>query len=404
MTHLSLNAQKENLSIIQLEKMCFPWVCTKLGTDTGIDFSVQPYDEKARNKDGSLTLYPAAFEVQLKSTSEEILSQDLNVGKLNLTVQHLNAWKRRTIPVMIIRYYFEHDTFFYTWIDEVEIKSNQSTQTIELPYKIEKAENDISFKIYQEYFKESVLDKLIPPDIGELVYDPQGISNGMGYLKIDNIRSGRQVAQIIQDGLLQKTTDEMLLRHKINVLNQAVLANGLQIKDGIHLVLAHLKLGEINQSLTYLNYLVNTLKSVEGKILKNVVFTHKFDKGYQDKLNEISFIFYIEFEPNLENDSKVNIVLDGAEYSFRSNQENIYILPAVDFNKINTLNFVFNQPMIEDKSWNQRGHLFRTKISLRKLSFSFYRGIIINGELKKEYSELLISNELKINALSIAPH
>lgn len=404
MTHLSLNVQKENLSIIQLKKMCFPWVCTKLDTDTGIDFSIQPYDEKTRNKDGSLNLYPAAFEVQLKSTSQEILSQDLNVGKLNLSVQHLNAWKRRTIPVMIIRYYFEHDTFFYTWIDEVEIKSHQSSQTIELPYKIEKAENDISFKIYQEYFKESVLDKLIPPDISELVYVPQGISKGMGYLKIDNIRSGRQVAQIIQDGLLQKTTDEMLIRHKINVLTQGALSNGLQIKDGIQLALAHLKLGEINQSLTYLNYLINTLKSVEGKILKKFAFTNKFDKGYQNKLNEINFVYYFEFKPILENDSKVNIILDGIEYSFGGNQENIYILPAVDFNKINTLNFVFNQPMMEDTSWNQRGHLFRTKISLGKLSFSLFRGIKVNGELKKEYSELLISNELKISNLSIAPH
>lgn len=398
MTKLSYNIQLENLSIIKFQEMIFPWVATKPPTDTGIDFIVQPYDEENRNEDKSLNPIVKTFEVQLKSTSKERFSEELNIGKLVIDVEHLKTWKDRSSPVMLIRYYFQQKTFFYTWVDEIEIKENQTDQTVQLPYKIENVNNDITLEIYQEIFKENVLDKLLPPKIGDLIYEPKSLHTGMGYLNIENIRNGRQIAKLIQNGLLERNTQEAIVRKEIHKIETQIYEEGMNAINAMKLAILHLKINDINSAMRPLHYLKNTLKIVEAEVLLEFIKNNKFDVSLFKDSNKIEFIHYIELHPNITEKSHIDIIVDNKVKKYSYNDENIYILPP-EFNKINSLSMNFQHQMEKDLSWEGKGSLFRFKV--QKSSFKLFRGMKIDGKLYSDISRCLIESDLAIESLNV---
>ncbi len=237
MTKFTKNNQKEKASRIAFEALLNPWDCATYEHDIGIDLIVQPFDETiADPEDDSLRLFEKRFLVQLKSTSEKILASAC--AKIKVDTAHLQDWRRQKDPVMVARYYMEARSFYYVWVDEVMVKEGQDTQTVYLSHPLCDSNKDEA--------KESILSHLSPPRISPLRYVPnvRDTSKGTGYLRIDEIRSGKQIHELLSGGFFNGLKKEMIHKNKVFELKAQCARTPSNIRSRLELVIGLILIGE----------------------------------------------------------------------------------------------------------------------------------------------------------------
>ncbi|BAQ10178.1 arylsulfatase a and related enzymes [Bacillus sp. OxB-1] len=384
-TRLTRNNQLEQKSKITFQYLTLPWESQSFDHDTGLDLIVQPYDELEKERDGSIPPFRRRFLVQLKSTETEVLNAKQNIGKLQIDIAHLKSWKMERDPVMIARYYLEHNCFYFQWVDKIDIKENQLTQVINLPNRFD---NEIKDQV-----KNNILDYLIPPNISKLVYEPVGIDSGRGAVTISNIRRGQQIANLLED-LIPQISTEINLRQELQKCKYELLKNGLDTTLRFKMVFLLLKLGELNESLSELNILINSFSSVEAKIINSLL--QKSGIKLFRNISKLDFKYVLILEEGIEPGTEIIISLDGKEYRISEYKKYGVPLPKQNFSKIDFIQF---KQKSSSASALGKGFVFSFPIRL-KYSIKVLREISLDNRAFGEYSETILSDEISVARLS----
>jgi len=105
------------------------WVFRDKDKDYGIDAEVEIFDDE-----GQAT--GLVFWVQLKATEEKNIEK---AKKFSLSLDSLGYYKSLELPVMVVRYVSENDSFYYRWSHEIDpypVKNNQKSKTIAFNQKL----------------------------------------------------------------------------------------------------------------------------------------------------------------------------------------------------------------------------------------------------------------------------
>lgn len=310
MTKLTYYNQMEKFSRICFEYLIYPWDCTQYEYDTGIDLIVQPYDEKQRDpNDNSLPPFQKRFLVQLKSTKKEEIDVKLNIGKLKIDTKHLLYWNGQSDPVMIARYYFNHGCFYYNWVDEIKINTAVEQQTICLPYKIDNIQNNLDNTVYQEVVKENILEKLIPPEVIDLVYVPNSPTTGIGYVTIDKIRNGQQIHKLLKSELLNQLIEEVTIKSEIQKIKSQLLVESENVTNRFRLALLYVKVGKMEEALSELNLLIYNFKMIEAKIIFSLITNREI--SILENLGNYNFGYYFKMGDEFPDNAEVEMTIDG---------------------------------------------------------------------------------------------
>ncbi len=370
MTKFTKNNQKEKTSRIAFEVLLNPWHCATYEHDVGIDLIVQPFDETEMDpQDGSLRLFEKRFLVQLKSTSEEIsVTTD---AKVNIDTLHLRDWKRQKDPVMIAKYYIKASSFYFVWVDEIEIKEGQDTQTLYLNYILCDSNKD--------EVKESILLHLSPPRISPLKYVPNvhETSKGTGYLKIDDIRSGKQIQELFSGGFVDSLEKEMVLKNKIYKLKAYCTKNPDDIRSRIIMVMGLILVHEYDEAARELALIVSNYDNVEAKILFAILEKGHFE--ILDGLKEYEFVHYLKWRQITPPGTSINayVIYDGKE-------------------KIKLGEYDCRGVLLPDRNFESIQVRFELKTEDCTISPAVYKNVFVmrglldsNGELLYEYSQVV---------------
>jgi hypothetical protein len=315
-TKYSHEQQSENESELKFKLLLHPWTCDKPRPDLGIDLIIQPFNEKSRDpQNEALTLFPKRFLVQLKSTKKST-----NKDKISITIKHLETWRDQKDPVMLVKYYADEDSFYYTWVDQIEVKKGQKSQTIGLPHILngDTVEDE----------KEKILDYILPPEWqGETVYDP--IANTATAPVIDFGRD-TEITREVLESIMQKVEQDRLLFFEIHKLKELLSTNPNNLEARFKLVACYLKLEDENAVYSELGVLINQFDRSEAKILYNILKSPKRKIMYD--LQELHFVRYLKWEQEIPEGVKVesHVILDGTNYELEYKEGGV-ILPIQQF-------------------------------------------------------------------------
>lgn len=387
MTTMSLNNQKEDESKKALAYFLSPWQTMETSQDTGIDVFVQPYDEKNRNDNDSIPIFERRFLVQLKSTDAEIIDENQGIGKLQIDKKHLEMWNKQEDPVMIARYYRKKKVFYFAWIDEIEIKTGQQSQTIDLPYQLSA---DIS-----EQTKETILRKLMPPDISELVYIPKGRGIGFAEVTIGNVRDGQQIADMVSNGYFERFAKQAQLQNAIMEHKFLVYEHQENKQFRFNLALLLIMSKAYNEATQELNLLSHTFNLVEAKIMISALV--KRDLVILDNLDKIGFSYYLRIVGPPDNESSLKAIIDDKEYNFGIHSNNVLEIPVQSFGKIDSIEL--STPMKNEGPLGS-GRLFSVPLHLNN-KIQILRGIKIGNQSCHEHDVLLVEDEIRINNVAV---
>lgn len=385
MTRLTRNYELEQISKVKFKNLTLPWLSQVFEQDTGIDLIVQPYDELKRNEDKSIPPFEKRFLVQLKSTESEVVDEVNNLGKLQIDIEHLKSWKIQHDPVMIARYYMDSDCFYYQWIDDIQIKEDQKSQTIILANRLDENLKNI--------VKENILDFLIPPDVSNLIYEPKDEKSVKSFVQIKNIRRSEQLKNILIE-ILPSLRKEALIRQKIHSLKFELDKNN-NFKLRIKLAFLYIRIEKWNEVLSELNILSNTYKVIEATILTNVIKRSRFD--ILKNLNTVDFAYLLVFEDGIERNTGMVISLDGKEYRYYSYEECGVRLPNQKFSKIDYINF-----NVKANSVTSLGSGTVSTFPIRmEYSFKILKVLIKENKVLTEFSEVIVQDKFKTNFQSM---
>lgn len=324
MTKFTNNNQKEKISRIEFESLVQPWACTSFEPDVGIDLIVQPFDEKAKEADGSLRLFEKRFLVQLKSTETENPKLKSGHASIYIDVAHLLDWQRQA-AVMVARYYISEKCFYYTWIDKVKIKKHQKGQTIYLSKKLS--------ELNRNEAKEDILRHLKPISIRS-IYIPnfQDPKQGIMEQKFDNIRDSQQLIDLINSGEFNLDTARRLaIENEITNLIILIRKNPDDLNNQYMLARLYIVLKKYDAALAVLGMLVLEHNLIEAKILGRIIIERE---QILEEIKKCQFVYYLKWKQKTPpgTNLKVRVLFDGdREYTLTEYDERGVFLPIQDF-------------------------------------------------------------------------
>lgn len=287
--------QKEDLSEIKFREFLYPWDCTRINRDVGIDLLVQPFEERFRNTgDKSLNPFRKSYFVQLKSTSCRMTADN---NSITIDTEHLVMWKEREETVMIAQYYIEDQCFYYAWANEVIIKEENKYQTISLNYRLDYPN--------RAQVKEEILGYLSPIVIipGDLKFDPLN-PNKMELIEIvTNYRSGEQLNRLFTEGRYNKTAEKLVLENEIYNLKLRLVKEPSNHELYYHLVVCYIRLKKFSEAAKELGVVIYHFKVPEAKILFSII-----QSGHTEifeSLTEFRFDYYLKWVQNCPEGTQV---------------------------------------------------------------------------------------------------
>jgi len=350
MVKFTFNNQKEYKSFVTFLYWIEPWLCTKFEYDLGIDLYVQPFDDRERVlEDNSLIAFNKRLLIQLKSTGEYDSSKKCHTIDIN----HIEDWKRQNDLVVFMKFYLPENTFYYTYIDEIEIKEGNKTQTVYLTKKLDK--NSI------KEFKDEVLDKLSPVKIGEIEYIPALNSDETIYQCIVDL-GRKETALIDKDGQI---TGNLKIQSAINLIKQRVLRM-YEIDTLRKEILQH---DTVDKRLKLIQYLYIEDRSYEAKI-ELIALYEKFKSkeaevllflinkniSYED-LIYLKSVFYLKLERIIPQGAELiyNVVIDGKDYELMEHCPGIIVLPVDTISTIKTRFKFVRSPITQESPMLKNG-------------------------------------------------
>ena len=352
MIKFTFNNQKEYKSFVTLLYWIEPWLCTKFDYDLGIDLYVQPFDDRDRDpEDNALITFNKRLLIQLKSTGDYDQIKKCHT----IDLDHINDWQRQDDMVIFMKYYIPEDTFYYAYIDDIEIKEEQKTQTIELTKKLDKT----SIK----EFKNEVLDKLSPVKIGEINYIPKLNSDETIYQCFVDL--GRKEEFLIDKHGHIKDNQKLLstinfIKEKItkmynidnlkkDIINDDTVDNRLKLIQYLYIE------GKHYEAKSELIMLHEKFQSKEAQIL--LYFLNK-NIAYED-LIKIKGVFYLKWVRNIPKGARLipKAKINNQNYTLTEDYPGIIILPVNNIKSIQLEIKFHASPSTRESPSFQRGSI-----------------------------------------------
>lgn len=370
MVKFTFNNQLEYKSFVTFLYWIQPWQCTSYNHDLGIDLYVQPFDERDRNKnDRSIIATSKRILIQLKST-EEILKKEFGTHSIDTT--HLLDWKRQEDLVVLIKYYHKHDQFFYAYIEDIDVKKKNKTQTIHLLRKLER--NSI------EDFQNEVLDRLYPPKINDIEYIPDLKTGEISFVgsfdlgRIENISTPGSLGNAKYDQLLKTFETKINKENTIFQLKRKI-NRGHSANDHFNLIAILLSEGKKNEAK---NEALSWFEKQPCQDVKLILYILNNNMDLTE-LKSFKEIFYIKWEREIPSGTAIKAVFTNNEiaYELQEMKEGILEIPFTKIGKIKlTLEFKLKDPSGPSPN-------------VTKGSVRLFRSYSYKGELIEDFEELI---------------
>jgi hypothetical protein len=268
-TTLSRNLQLEKESLEAFRTLLLPWSCTREQTDVGIDFIVRPFETRDR-PDGSKDAVPALFQAQIKATTKT--KSKSNTLGYYFDTKHLLFWKKMRNPLMLAVYSVPSKTFYYEWVEKVEIRENQTKQKILL-------RNPLTRKNKDQVMKD-IIYFLDPPKVSRLHYTPklrEDKSNTIvAFGKVENIREVTDIGKVLSE---QVPAAELEFKASLILTGLKEKRNGdpKNSQTGLLIAILCIILERYDEAKDELKLLIDEFKLPQGRILFNVFKDDKAD-------------------------------------------------------------------------------------------------------------------------------
>jgi hypothetical protein len=340
---ITSNNKREEESKNEFRRIFSPWQSVKPEQDTGIDLWVQPFITNSNtNEDIPLE---RMFQVQVKSTAD--LTHKLKDGGLSyqIDLEHLVQWKSFETIVMLAVYYIPDACFYYIWIDDSFILPTVANPTLRLYKKFSYSERDA--------IKLDVIKYLLPPKMS-MHYD-KITENSLKIEPTAVLSFKHKIDEKELDYYTQKALEKINVIKAIAELKNILFNEQKNIKARLQIAWLYARIEENIPAKDELLLLINNLKSVEAKIILNML-----NKNAIKNIDKIVFVTYAKWGIQFPTTQVLSfiVLIDNQEFELVYNPNGV-LLPIQNFK---TLSFTI---LYNDVCKNLKGecvdfYLFKT--------------------------------------------